>query len=162
MERWIPVKGFPTYSVSSEGRVRNNLTGRILKPGKTNGYLQVVLCDSDGHHPKYVHDLVADAFFDGDHEELEVNHDDGIKSNNFVGNLVWSTRSENIKHAFRTGLKCPSGPYSQRKVRIVETGEEFESISACARYIGGDRTHISDCLDGKLKTHKGYHFEEIL
>lgn len=163
IEIWLPVKGYPKYEVSSTGYVKSNITNKILRPGNTGtGYQQVVLCDEDGHHPKYVHDIVADTFYDGDHSGLDVNHIDGDKTNNFIGNLEWCTRSENIVHAFKTGLKKPSGPHKQRKVRVIETGEIFDSASECARSINGDRTHVMDCLKGRLNTHRGYHFEEVV
>lgn len=49
------------------------------------------------------------------------------------------------------------------KVRIVETGEVFNSISECAEYIGGSPGAICDVLysnRGRL-THKGYSFELV-
>ena len=46
------------------------------------------------------------------------------------------------------------------KVRIVETGEEFESLTNCANHVGGQKSGISACLLGKKKTHKGYHYEK--
>lgn len=49
------------------------------------------------------------------------------------------------------------------KIRIVETGEEFESISECARHIQGSAGTIHDILHnnrGRI-THRGYHFEFV-
>jgi len=44
------------------------------------------------------------------------------------------------------------------RVKIVETGEEFESITSCARAIDGSPGSIHDVLTGRRETHKGYHF----
>ena len=155
MELWQTIPDYPTYEVSSNGRVRNKKTDKILKPSDVKGYRRVVLCDELGHHPKTVHRLVADTFYDGDHSGLEVNHIDGNKSNNFIANLEWCTSSENRRHAFRTGLQKPR----QKKVIIVETGEIFDSIAECANHINGDFRNVSACLRGRQKTHRGYHFE---
>lgn len=48
-----------------------------------------------------------------------------------------------------------------RKVRIVETGEEFQSLSACARHIDGHVENIYKCLSGRLRKHRGYTFEYV-
>lgn len=46
----------------------------------------------------------------------------------------------------------------RRRVRVVELKLTFDSVSQCAKVIHGDQGSISDCLNGKRKTHKGYHF----
>ena len=44
LENWKKVAGYETYSVSDKGNVRNDKTGRILKPGwRHGGYLFVIL-----------------------------------------------------------------------------------------------------------------------
>ena len=106
-EFWLDVKEDPRYEVSNLGNVRNKKTGRYLTPNanREDGYYRVTI---NGKH-KYVHRLVADAFFDGDkHQKLDVNHIDGNKRNNTLPNLEYCTRKENIRHAFDTGLKYPS------------------------------------------------------
>lgn len=160
MEVWLTVPENPKYQVSSNGRVRNVKTGRLLKPQLVKGYPRVVLSDGPNCKPVMVHKLVAGTFFDDDHTNLQVNHIDGDKTNNFVGNLEWVTGSENILHAYQTGLKRPPCP-NPKKVRIVETGEVFSTMSECARHIGGSKRHISECAHGTRQTHMGYHFEHV-
>lgn len=163
MEMWKNIDGISNYEVSNEGRVRNISSGRILRPrvaGK--GYRKVTLCDESGHHDKYIHRLVVDAFDGGLQDDDEVNHLDGNKSNNHISNLERCTRIENVQHAIRTGLTNPhDGGSPKVKVRVVETDETFESIRECARAINGNHQHVIDCLRGRSYTHKGYHFEAI-
>ena len=159
MEIWLPIKNFPKYDISSEGKVRNAITGRILKPGRNQkGYLTIVLYKNGTPHTKKIHRLVADTFYDGNFDKLEVNHIDGNKTNNFIGNLEWCTGSENIKHSYKNGLRKPP---RMKKVKIIETGKIYESMSDCARSIGGTVSGIYDCKIGKQSSHRGYHFEFI-
>ena len=160
MEIWLDIEGYPNYQVSSMGRIKNIKTNNFLKPRPdASGYLRVYLFDGHGNgRDKLVHRLVADAFYDGCHDGLDVNHLNGLKSDNFIGNLEFCTRSDNLKHAYRTNLR--DRPQNRCKpVRIVETGEVFNSVRECARYLGCRHSNISLCLSGVQNTCYGYHFE---
>jgi hypothetical protein len=106
LEKWITIREHPNYEVSNRGNVRNKRNGYILKPqlNRKDGYHRVSL---NGKR-YYVHRLVADAFFDGEHQEMDVNHIDGNRLNNDLTNLEWCTRKENIKHTYINGLKYPT------------------------------------------------------
>lgn len=91
----IKVEG---YSVSEDGQVKNDLTGRILKPFKNNkGYYLISL---KGKH-YLVHRLVAEAFLDKPDGCDIVEHKDDNPSNNSVSNLMWSTQRDNLKRPGR-------------------------------------------------------------
>ena len=78
----------------------------ILKPGVSNtGYEIVVLRKNNKSKSCSVHRLVAIAFIENESRKRCVNHVDGNKRNNSVGNLEWSTHSENNQHAYDKGLK---------------------------------------------------------
>ena len=157
MEDWRDVRGNPGYEVSSSGEVKNIKTGKILKPGRhRQGYSMVHLSDQNVVHGKTVHRLVAEAFIPNPEQKPQVNHIDGNKSNNQVSNLEWNTGSENTVHAYRTGLFDGRPKVS---VKIVETGEVFESVQRCAETIGGNKGNISSCMHGRLDSYKGLHFE---
>jgi hypothetical protein len=98
VEEWRVIGGFDNYSISSLGRVRNDRTGRILKPqlGNYIGYLHVSL-HNGGPHAKAIHKLVAAAFL-GDSNGLEVNHIDRNRHNNNVHNLEYTTHSANQRN----------------------------------------------------------------
>lgn len=159
MEVWLPAKDFPNYEVSSMGRVKNRKRDSLLTPHPSkHGYMHVGLYRDGERINQYVHRLVADTFYDGIHDGLDVNHIDGDKSNNFVGNLEWCTRSKNCSHAIRTGLKTPPSNHTARPIQVVETGEIFDSARKCVKAIHGERKSLHLCLKGLQKTHKGYHF----
>ena len=101
---WRQVAGYPDYEVSSDGRVRSNKkkTPIILKPSLSrSGYPRVVLCARDGSKQnKTVHRVVAETYIPNPENKPQVNHKDGIKANNTIDNLEWTTASENIQHSF--------------------------------------------------------------
>ena len=127
-------------------------SGRPLRVYHNNCGYQMV---NASRPPQYVHRMVAETWIPNPNGYEQVNHIDGNKDNNCVENLEWTTPSQNIRHAFRTGLKKTT------PIRIPETGEIFESLSECARRIGGDTGNISRCLTGKQSTYRGYHFERV-
>lgn len=47
------------------------------------------------------------------------------------------------------------------RVEIIETGEVFDSITACANYIGGNARHASIVSRNPRMTCKGYHIVRI-
>ena len=165
MVRWMTINDYPNYEVNNLGEVRNKKTNKTLKPGiNTNGYEIVVLANKETRKTEKVHRLVAKTFYDVTDNTEIVNHIDGNKRNNNIRNLEWCTYSENNTHAYRTGLKKPVYSKNQptaRKVQILETGDIFNSIRDCADHISGNHRHISECLNGKLNSHKGYHFIAI-
>lgn len=93
------------------------------------GYSRVDLYSDDGKpHTKKVHRLVAEAFLDCDPDRDQINHKNGIKTDNRVENIEWCTRSENTRHAYANGLlkynitdaiKAHTKIFEQDKVDIV-------------------------------------------
>lgn len=157
-EIWKDIDGFPNYQVSDLGRVRNKKTGRILKPGCAGGgYLYVVLSKDGVQCNRHIHRLVAESFLDWPSEKRDVNHIDGNKQNNYLHNLEWCTRRENINHAYANGLNKRARP-----VRIVETGEIFNNMQDCANAIGAHKSAIrASMTDKRPNCHscRDLHFE---
>lgn len=171
MEVWKDVRENANYEVSNTGRVRRKGSDVDKASRERKGYLAVNLYKDGKESCRTIHRLVAEAFIPNPECKPDVNHIDGVKHNNFVENLEWATKSENMLHAYQTGLAKPSrsmlgkkNPNAGRKgkpIRIVETGEVFNTSLECEKAINGNNRHINDCLKGRLKTHRGYHFEYI-
>lgn len=158
MEIWKPLKNFPSYEGSTEGRIRNIRTQHILTPViDENGYAKISLRKDNKQYTVRVHRIIADTFLE-ERPELDVRHKDLNRSENRIDNLEQCTRRETIELAYKRGTK--SVPQLTR-IRVVETGETFDSINECARAFGCNRSTISKCLTGKLKTVKGNHLEEV-
>lgn len=154
MEIWKPLKNFPSYNCSSEGRIMNIRTQRILKTyTDEHGVEKVTLRKNNKQYTVKVARLVAETYL-GEQPGLEVRHKDGTK--NCTDNLYWSTRREFIKMQFDSGAR-----YSPRQigVKVIETGESYNSYRACARSIGISQNEISQYFAGKRSNIKGYHFE---
>lgn len=172
MERWKKVKGFPNYSVSDKGRVRDDKRDHIkARRVDRRGYSDISLYDKGKEFHKKVHRLVAEAFIDNPEEKEFVNHIDGNKLNNSASNLEWVTCSENTQHAYATGLakphptygmlgkKNPNGGAKGKPIYCYETDEVYKSSADCARKLGIRDRGINDTLKGRQHSHRGYHFK---
>lgn len=101
-EEWRWVSGYEgRYKVSSHGRVKSFLfsrDGRLMKfDYGGNGYARVHF---QWKKTFIVHRLVAQAFIPNPLNLPTVNHRDGVKVNNYVGNLEWATYSDNMRHSW--------------------------------------------------------------
>ena len=158
MEIWKPLRNFPSYNGSSEGRIMNVRTQTILKPRiGTKGYEQVSLIKNNKAYTVRVHRVIAETFL-GEHPNMDVRHKDFDRTNNRVENLYWSTRRETVSSAFERGTKKPS---RQISIRVLETGIVYDSLRACERATGCAETEISKYLAGKRSHVKGLHFERV-
>ncbi len=171
-EIWKDIKGYEgLYQVSNYGKVkslkRNN--EKILKVFSDNNYLNVDLFKNKKKRRYKVHRLVAIAFIPNIDKKTEVNHIDGDKENNFVGNLEWCTSSENMQHAFKTGLakvnKNMQGRFGKNHPNSKSVNQytldnvfikSWESTKNIERELKIHHSHISKCCKGKIKTAGGY------
>jgi hypothetical protein len=158
MEIWKPLYGFPSYNGSSEGRIMNVRTQRILKTHTDGRGREIVqLRKNNQTYTVHVHKVIAQTFL-GDHPGMDVRHRDLDRSNNRVDNLYWSSRKETVNYYFENGIRAPSRCIS---VMVVETGEIYDSIRACARSTGCSQSEICKQLAGKRSHVKGLHFREV-
>jgi hypothetical protein len=176
-ESWIKVKGFELYSVSDQGKIRNDKTGRILKGGlDKDGYPQLILCKNGSRVNRKVHRLVAEAFVLNPDNKPQVNHIDGNKQNNAASNLEFCTNQENQDHFWRylnneqskanrsnshKGKGLLSNNPNAKSVIRLEDGKVYKTIKEAAEELNISYMHIGEACKGKRKTSGGYHWSYV-
>lgn len=114
-----------------------------------------------------IHRLIAEAFIPNPENKPTINHKDGIKTNNYIENLEWTTYSENNQHAVDTGLRQSpwtgkfgiNHPLSKPVIQYDKANNkinDFTNAREAERITGINHKHISSCCLGKRKTHGGY------
>ena len=99
-EEFRIIKDFPNYEVSNFGNVKNNKTGKILKPIIDSlGYYKVSLYKDGNLCNKKIHKLVGEYFIANPYNKQCVDHVNNDRLNNNVNNLRWVTFQENSMNA---------------------------------------------------------------
>ena len=148
------------YTVYEDGTIWSDRVGKMKtrnRPGTT--YQIINFMTVEGKKQTFrVHILVMMAFKPCDNmETLEVNHIDGVKTNNALSNLEWCTPQENQLHAFRIGLQKPRKGESSNFAKLTEgdVKEVFRlrkqglTQQAIGDIIGCSKSNISCILKGK-------------
>ena len=162
-ERWMDVLGYDgLYQASDLGRIRSLKYGnvRILKPGKNScGYLKVGLYKDGKKKTCYVHRLVWEAFNGKIPPGMQINHISEDKTDCSLVNLNLLSPKENTN--LGTARQRMVEKQSKGLYQIIpETGQiarEWTSTMECHRH-GFDSGAVSQCCNGKRKTHKGFIF----
>lgn len=126
------------YSVTEDGRVYSHLTNKFLKtPIGKRGYPNLNMIDEEGNCKlRCVHRIVAETFIPNPNNYPEVNHIDGVKTNNTVENLEWCTSRENSLHARRTGLHNSDGDRMVLQIKNGIVVNCYKSVSEAIRQTG--------------------------
>ena len=177
----LKVKDFEDYTIDETGNVFSIRKNKYLKQTiNRNGYCKVTLQKDKYRKMFSVHRLVAQAYLKNYSNTLQVNHINGIKTDNRVENLEMVTAKENMQKAVEIGLfdKCKEiqrknaiknnlGKYhilasESAKKRVAKYDKNnnliqvYNSIAEASRKNNINITSISYSANGKRKTGGGY------
>jgi len=103
-EIWKTCPENSRYLVSNTGRVKNIFDNELCYRAHYKGYVMVRFSKDYREKNYQVHRLVASAFLENPMGLPQVNHKNGIKTDNRLENLEWCDNGHNVRHALRTGL----------------------------------------------------------
>lgn len=144
------------YDFLPNGNIFDRDNNVFLKKSvnKKSGYELVNIIFNNKRKLFLVHRLIAIIILPNPQNKPCVNHKNGIKTDNRVENLEWVTYSENMKHAFLSGLNVITKEQKENlRIKVVKkvvdknTGIVYESIKKACEVLGlkytQTKTHLS-------------------
>lgn len=156
---YYEISGFSNYCINKNSDILIKSKNRIINQYKcynsgtskkeTGYYLRVTMYDDDKKLRSItVHRLMALTFKFPKNgiKNLQVNHIDGVKSNNTIENLEWITCKKNIKLAniyYGTRVKIPVQLKHKLDGKIIN----FETVGEAAKFLNIHRTTLISRLE---------------
>lgn len=181
-EIWKDIEGYEgLYRVSNMGRVKSLertripncpskffksavVIERILKPGISSGYCRVALSKEGRCVEISVHRLVALSFIKNPENKPQINHINGIKTDNRAENLEWVTAKENRAHAIKSGL-IDFSSFCKPVAQFSLDGEFiriWDSSKLIERTLGIRHANIRACCNGERHKAGGFIWKDVI
>jgi hypothetical protein len=160
-KRKAEIEDFDNYCITENGYIYHisnynheygpvgELSSRL---DKRSGYLTVRLSQNGKVYTRYIHRLLATAFIKNTQKKPFINHKSGNKLDNSLSNLEWCSHSENISHAYKTGL------INLKTKSVIDTysGRIYNNVKEAAEDCGLNYGTLRNYLNGNIKTNPTY------
>lgn len=133
--------------IKSDGSIKEPTTFEWKTTKGTYLYVKIIT-DDFVQVTKAIHQLVCLAYHGNpptDGKLYEPNHIDLNKHNNKPENLEWSHRSQNVQHAYDSGV-CQQGIRIEMVDILQKKTTRFNSLSSLSRKLGVSRYGLRDIL----------------
>lgn len=168
-EEWKDIPGYEgKYMASSFGRIKSlpkRVTlfhggyyftkEKLLHQCLSGGYLFVALFDGSNRLDIQSHIVIGKSFLPNPENKEQINHKKGIKTDNRVSEIEWSTRSENTLHAYAHELMKPAwqGKYglahaATKKLQCLITGR-ITTMESASEWLSISKTYLNAMIIGR-------------
>ncbi len=149
---WRPVVEFANdYEINRDGIIRSLkkcCAGSIVSQRIDRaGYVTVRLYKNGFAYTRYLHRILAQAFIENPMSKAYINHRNGSKTDNSIQNLEWVSHSENMLHAYRSGL-------IKKRLKVVVdncSGKIFNGVKEAAEFYNLKAGTLRNYLNGQIK-----------
>ncbi len=181
--KWKDVKGYEgLYKISNTGILKSLDRQVEGKLGSTRtifgkeisatddgkGYLKIALYKDGIRKLCKIHKLVAEHFVPNPENKYEVNHKDGIKTNNDYTNLEWATTQENCIHRQVNGLgnieeanKARMRPVAKINLKTGAILKKYSCIREASDELNCKLDAIGRVARGERKSYLGFGWKFI-